>query len=103
MSTSGESVWISGEPAAWIGSGEKEWKQKVTSAVENQAIESHPQWMDVEFRFLQDRLFVKDIDNLLTPILESSRDGGWIQRGFALLGAITARKVPVPTHDFTSP
>jgi hypothetical protein len=51
--------------------------------------------LDVEFRFLEDRLYRKDIDNLLTPILESARDSGWVEKGFGWLGSVTARKVVV--------
>jgi hypothetical protein len=90
-----EALWISGEPAVWLGSGEKEWKHRVTTAF-NAALPSEvPQWFDVEFRFLTDRLYRKDIDNLVTPILEAGRDGGWIERGFAWLGSVTSRKVTV--------
>lgn len=87
--------WIAGEAAVWLGSGEKEWKHKVTTAFEAAQPSSFPQWFDVEFRFLDDRLYRKDIDNLLTPVLESARDGGWVERGFAWLGSVTARKVVV--------
>jgi hypothetical protein len=93
------SVWIPGEPSVWIGSGEKEWKKKVTAALQRQAFGDNPQWIDVEFRLLQDRLYTKDIDNLLTPILESGRDAGWVERGFANLGSVTARKVGVTNAE----
>jgi hypothetical protein len=92
---SNDRLWISGEPAVWVGSGVKEWKQLVTNAFREIVPSEFPQWIDVEFRFLDERLYAKDIDNLLTPILESARDGGWIKRGFAWLGSATARKIPV--------
>jgi hypothetical protein len=87
--------WIAGEPAVWLGSGEKEWKQRVTAEFNAVPPSGFPKWIDVEFRFLEQRLYRKDIDNLLTPILESARDGGWIEKGFAQLGSVTARKVVV--------
>ena len=88
-------IVVLGEPAAWIGAGEKEWKEKVTTALVGSPPAFKPQWLDVEFRFLDERMFVKDVDNLLTPILESARDAGWIKRGFAQLGSVTARKMCV--------
>ena len=86
---------VAGEPAAWIGAGEKEWKQKLKSAFELAPLDESPACLDVEFRLLHERLYSKDIDNLLTPVLESARDAGWIEKGFAQLGNITARKTPV--------
>ena len=64
-----KSLWIAGEPAAWIGAGEKEWQERVTSACREAGTDAPPQWIDVEFRFLAERLYRKDIDNLLTPNL----------------------------------
>jgi len=90
-----ESLWIAGEPAVWLGSREKEWKHSVTSAFKAAPLSETPQSIDVEFRLLDKTLYRKDIDNLLTPILESARDGGWVERGFARLGSVTARKVVV--------
>ena len=90
-----ESQWISGEPSVWLGSGEKEWKSTVTAALESARPEESPQWIDIEFRLLEGTLYGKDLDNLVTPILESARDGGWVERGFARLGTVTARKVAV--------
>lgn len=89
-------VWVAGEPAAWIGSGEKEWKAKVSAALSNRPLETAPGWLDFDFRFAEDRLFKKDIDNLITPVLEAVRDSGWVERGFSQLGSITARKSVVP-------
>lgn len=88
-------VWIAGEPAVWIGSGEKEWKKQLTASLVQNLPREKPQWIDVEFRLLQEKLYTKDIDNLLTPALESGRDAGWVDRGFANLGSVTARKVGV--------
>jgi len=90
-----ESVWIPGEPAVWVGSGEKQWKQKVTAALQESMPAEHPQWIHCELRLLEERLYEKDIDNMLTPLLASARDAGWVERGFARLGSVTARKVAV--------
>ncbi|HEX4414173.1 MAG TPA: hypothetical protein VH107_11135 [Lacipirellulaceae bacterium] len=92
---SNDQLWICGEPAVFAGSGVGAWKQLVKEAFKEILPADFPQWIDVEFRFLEERLYAKDIDNLLTPILESARDGGWIKRGFAWLGSITARKTAV--------
>jgi hypothetical protein len=96
---SNNQLWIPGEPAVFAGSSEKAWKQLVTTAFSEIVPSELPQWIEVEFRFLEERLYAKDIDNLLTPILESARDGGWIKRGFAWLGSITARKTAVAEHS----
>ncbi len=94
------SVWIPGEPAAWVSTGEKEWKQLVTSAL-NESVSPlpgfkwTPEWLDIELRLLEDRLYRKDLDNMLTPLLAAARDAGWLERGFNRLGSVTARKVAV--------
>ncbi len=90
-----EQLWISGEPAVWLGSGEKEWKTRVRSILEKDIPEVPPQWMDFELRLPQEKLYRKDLDNLLTPLLESARDAGWTERGFKQLGSVTAYKVAV--------
>lgn len=90
---SSSSVWVSGEPSVWLGSGERQWKEKVKSALQATSLPSEPQWIDANLYLTDNRLFAKDIDNLLTPILESARDSGWIQRGFAFLGSVTAQKI----------
>jgi hypothetical protein len=89
-------VWVAGEPAVWLGSGEQEWKKKLVAELGQNMPERKPQWIDVEFRLPQHRLYKKDIDNLMTPVLESTRDAGWVDRGFANLGSVTARKIGVP-------
>jgi len=89
------SVWIPGEPAAWIGAGEKEWKGKVTETLRLEAPAETPQWLEIELRLLNERVYRKDIDNMLTPLLESARDAGWVERGFQNLGSVTARKTMV--------
>ena len=88
-------VWVSGEPAVWLGSGEKEWKQKVTSVLSERRPETQPQWLDFELQLPAEKLYTKDLDNMLTPLLESARDSGWVKRGFGELGSVTARKVAV--------
>jgi hypothetical protein len=88
-------MWVCGEPAVWLGSGEKEWKQLVAASLSNKAPDEKPQWLDIEFRLPQNKLYRKDIDNLLTPVLESGRDAGWIERGFANVGSVTAKKIGV--------
>jgi hypothetical protein len=88
-------VWIAGEPAVWLGSGEIEWKQHCTAVLARNIPDQKPQWIDIVFRLPQAKLFTKDIDNLVTPVLESARDAGWVERGFANLGSITAIKMGV--------
>lgn len=90
-----DEMWIVGEPAVWLGSGEKDWKQRVAASLAEKIPGDKPQWLDIEFRLPQHKLYSKDIDNLLTPILESGRDAGWIERGFANVGSVTATKVGV--------
>jgi hypothetical protein len=90
-----DGMWVCGEPAVWLGSGEKEWKQLVAASLSNKAPDEKPQWLDIEFRLPQNKLYRKDIDNLLTPVLESGRDAGWIERGFANVGSVTAKKIGV--------
>lgn len=88
-------IWVAGEPAVWIGSGEKEWKAKLTAALQQTLPPVPPQWLEVELRLPEAKLYRKDFDNLLTPVLESARDAGWVERGFAFLGSVTGRKVGV--------
>ncbi|MDC0284711.1 hypothetical protein OAK85_05085 [Mariniblastus sp.] len=90
---SGQGVWVPGEPAAWLGSGEQEWKSNVASRLRKNPVEESPQWIEIEFRLTENRLYSKDIDNLITPVLESGREAGWIQQGFNQLGSVSARKV----------
>lgn len=99
ISRQSSEVWVAGEPAVWLGSGEKEWKQRAAAALAQNLPTEKPQWIDVEFRLPQQKLFTKDIDNLLTPILESARDSGWVDRGFANLGSVTAQKVGVANAE----
>lgn len=87
-----ESVWIEGEPAVWLGSGEKAWKEKLVLKLATTVPKEKPQWLDIQFHLPNYKLYSKDIDNLITPVLESARDAGWIERGFANLGSVTATK-----------
>lgn len=86
-------IWVAGEPATWLGSGESEWKANVAGRLREIPVEESPQWIEIEFRFTEDRLYAKDIDNLITPILESACEAGWIQPGFNQLGSVSAQKV----------
>jgi hypothetical protein len=88
-------VWVAGEPAVCVGAGEKEWKDLLVTRLGQNVPREKPQWIDVEFRMTQQWLYRRDIDNLLTPVLESARDAGWVDRGFANLGSVTARKIAV--------
>ena len=90
-----QSLWIDGEPATWLGSGEKEWKTKLCEHLTSAKVDTNPACLDIEFRFVEERIYKKDIDNLLTPVLEAARDSGWLGRGFLNLGSIFARKVVV--------
>ncbi|MCA9040706.1 MAG: hypothetical protein KDA65_10195 [Planctomycetaceae bacterium] len=92
-------VWIPGEAAVWIGAGEKEWKQKATAIFRERVLDDMPQWIDFDFRLPSDKLYRKDIDNILTPLLESARDAGWIQPAFQYLGAVTSRKSAASTPE----
>lgn len=90
-----EEIWIEGEPAVSGGSGEKAWKERSVSKLTTMIRQEEPQWLDIQFRLPSHKLYSKDIDNLITPVLESARDAGWIERGFAFLGSVTAKKVAV--------
>ncbi|MDG2390649.1 MAG: hypothetical protein P8M30_15180 [Planctomycetaceae bacterium] len=90
---SGQGVWVPGEPAVWLGSGEQAWKSNVASRLRKNPVKELPQWIEIEFRFTENRLYSKDIDNLITPVLESGCESRWIQQGFNQLGSVSARKV----------
>ncbi|KPJ50193.1 MAG: hypothetical protein AMJ38_02110 [Dehalococcoidia bacterium DG_22] len=71
-------VTILGEPSVWIGSGEKEWKEKVFAASRKSFEEggySQPVGEDctVELNFYlsRPRLYQLDIDNLLKPAIDA--------------------------------
>ncbi len=77
MAFSALSITVLGEPSVWIGSGEKEWKEKVLAASKEKfagAGYSQPIREDctVELNFYvsQLRLYQLDIDNLLKPAID---------------------------------
>jgi hypothetical protein len=94
-----EAVWVEGEPAVWVGAGEKEWKAKLNQYFKASPRNVEPACLRVEFRFTPDRIYRKDIDNLLTPVLESARDSGWLSRGFTNLGSVYAQKRVVTNNS----
>ena len=85
-------IWIPGEPAVFAGAGETAYKKMVQSLLEETNIIMQPEWLDFEFKYVADRIYRKDIDNTITPILDGMRDAGYVQTGYKYLGTITARK-----------
>ncbi|MEZ6044254.1 MAG: hypothetical protein R3C11_01440 [Planctomycetaceae bacterium] len=92
-------VWIPGEAAVMASSGEREWKQHALSIFKKHVPDTSPQWIDFDFRLPADKLYRKDIDNIVTPLLESARDAGWILPAFQYLGAVTSRKIAASTPE----
>ncbi len=88
-------VWLQGEPAVWLGSGESEWKRKLTTTLARLCRKKSRSGLMSNLDSLRKKLYAKDIDNLLTPVLESGRDAGWFDRGFANVGSVTAKKCGV--------
>lgn len=67
------SEWfVAGEPAVWLGSGEKPWKFKLAEAVRLDTRDS-PVFLELDFRvasFLRGGQ-VFDLDNMVTPVFEA--------------------------------
>lgn len=95
----GPGVWIPGEPAAWVSSGEKAWRETVVEHLTQSPVREKPSGLSVDFRLAPSQLFKKDIDNLITPVLSAARDAGWLVRGFSQLGCVTARKLGASSSE----